>query len=391
MIDATCSGVVIAFIASLLVVIWSHPVVRKIAVRRNIMDNPDARKLQKESVPVMGGVAVFFGLVTGLCVMSMYVGTTELLPIFLAMSLMLCVGVMDDISNLSPWLRFVIEIAVVVMLLFMTNISLNSLHGLWGVYNLPLWLSAPLTIFAVVGIINAINLIDGVDGLSSGFCMLASVAFGVIFYMSGSVMMLSLCVVTFASLLPFFCHNVFGKSSKMFIGDGGSLMMGLMMSTYVVAVISFRGERVSSLPEGVGLVAFTMAVMAVPIFDTLRVMAMRLLRGTSPFSPDKTHLHHLFIELGFSHIGTTISVLLLNIVVILAWWISYMLGASVDIQFYVVVTCAICVTAVFYKFMRVQMAHNTSVARFVRYLGDCSHYEKYPVWSSMQRLMDIRK
>lgn len=384
-------GVLIAFVASLVVVIWSHPVVRKVAVKRNIMDNPDARKLQKEAIPVMGGVAVFFGLVTGLCVMSLYLNTSELLPIFIAMSLMLCVGVMDDISGLSPWLRFAIEIAVVVMLLLMTDTSLNSLHGLWGIGNLPLWLSAPLTIFAVVGIINAINLIDGVDGLSSGFCILASLAFGVLFYMSGSMLMLSLCAVTVASLLPFFCHNVFGKSSKMFIGDGGSLMMGVMMSGYVVAVISFRGERIEALPEGIGLVAFSMAVMAVPVFDTLRVMVMRIMRGVSPFRPDKTHLHHLFIELGFSHIGTTISVLSLNVLVIVAWWIAYKLGATIDVQFYVVIACSVFVTALFYKFMRVQIARDTSIAQFMRRLGAVSHYEEHSSWLALQRIMDIRK
>ena len=172
MIDFAWMEVLSVFVASLLVVAWSHPIVRKVAVKRNIMDNPDARKLQKESVPVMGGVAVFFGLITGLCVEYAFVNISGMLPIFIAMSLMLCVGIMDDVSGLSPWLRFLIEILVVVMLIFSTKISLNSLHGLWGVYDLPMWLSVPLTIVAVVGIINAINLIDGVDGLSSGFCMI---------------------------------------------------------------------------------------------------------------------------------------------------------------------------------------------------------------------------
>ena len=232
-------GILIAFLAALVVVIWSHPIVRKVAVKRNIVDNPDARKLQKEPVPVMGGVAVFFGLVTGLCVMSLFFDTASLLPVFVAMSLMLCVGVMDDVSGLSPWLRFVIEIAVVVVLIFTTDLSRNHLHTLWGFYNLPGWLSIPLTIVAVVGMINALNLIDGVDGLSSGFCVIASVAFGIFFYMIGNAVMLALCAVVVASLLPFFLHNVFGKSSKMFIGDGGSLMMGLVMSSYVVEAIAY--------------------------------------------------------------------------------------------------------------------------------------------------------
>ena len=383
-------GILIAFLAALVVVIWSHPIVRKVAVKRNIVYNPDARKLQKEPVPVMGGVAVFFGLVTGLCVMSLFFDTASLLPVFVAMSLMLCVGVMDDVSGLSPWLRFVIEIAVVVVLIFTTDLSLNHLHTLWGFYNLPGWLSIPLTIVAVVGMINALNLIDGVDGLSSGFCVIASVAFGIFFYMIGNAVMLALCAVVVASLLPFFLHNVFGKSSKMFIGDGGSLMMGLVMSSYVVEAIAYRGSLSYTIPEGMGMVAFTMAVMSVPVFDTLRVMIMRIVRGVSPFHPDKTHLHHLFIDLGFSHIGTTLSVLSLNLIVMLAWFLTYKLGGSVDTQFYVVVIGGVSVTAVFYKVMRVQMSHNGCVARLLRRIGEGSHYERGRAWTRLQEVMDLR-
>ena len=383
-------GILIAFLAALVVVIWSHPIVRKVAVKRNIVDNPDARKLQKEPVPVMGGVAVFFGLVTGLCVMSLFFDTASLLPVFVAMSLMLCVGVMDDVSGLSPWLRFVIEIAVVVVLIFTTDLSLNHLHTLWGFYNLPGWLSIPLTIVAVVGMINALNLIDGVDGLSSGFCVIASAAFGIFFYVIGNAVMLTLCAVVVASLLPFFLHNVFGKSSKMFIGDGGSLMMGLVMSSYVVEAIAYRGSFSYTMPEGMGMVAFTMAVMSVPVFDTLRVMIMRIVRGVSPFHPDKTHLHHLFIDLGFSHIGTTLSVLSLNLIVMLAWFLTYKLGGSVDTQFYVVVIGGVSVTAVFYKVMRVQMSHNGCVARLLRRIGEGSHYERGRAWTRLQKVMDLR-
>lgn len=366
-------GIIIAFAVALMVTALIHPRVANFAKKRNIVDNPNARKLQRNPVPVMGGVAVFFGLVSGLCISGIFVNVNELLPIVVAMSVMLCVGVIDDVSELSPWLRFVIEIAVVIMLIFTTNISLNSLQGLWGFYDLPMWLSVPLTVFAVVGMINAINLIDGVDGLSSGFCMIASIAFGTLFLMSNNYDMAVLAAITLGSLLPFFWHNVFGDKLKMFIGDGGSLMMGVVMSAYVVAVISARGEAFDALPEGMGLVAFTMAVMAVPVFDTLRVMTMRILRRTSPFRPDKTHLHHLFIDLGFSHIATTCSVLSLNLLVMLAWWISYKVGASVDVQFYVVISASILVTAVFYKVMRMQMACNGVLARLMRKLGAYTH------------------
>ena len=383
-------GILIAFAVALAVTALMHPRVAKFAQKRNVVDNPNARKLQRNPVPVMGGVAVFFGLVSGLCVSGIFVNVNELLPVIVAMSVMLCVGVIDDVSELSPWLRFVIEIAVVLMLIFTTHISLDSLQGLWGFYDLPLWLSAPLTVFAVVGMINAINLIDGVDGLSSGFCMMASIAFGALFIMTGNYDMAVLAAITLGSLMPFFFHNVFGDKSKMFIGDGGSLMMGVAMSAYVVAVISVRDEAFDAMPDGMGLVAFTMAVMAVPVFDTLRVMTMRILRRTSPFRPDKTHLHHLFIDLGFSHIATTLSVLSLNLLVVLAWLIAYLAGASIDVQFYVVIVSSVVVTAIFYKVMRMQMACNGILARAMRKMAARSHYQERTSWKRLQRIMDKR-
>ena len=383
-------GILIAFAVALAVTALMHPRVAKFAQKRNVVDNPNARKLQRNPVPVMGGVAVFFGLVSGLCVSGIFVNVNELLPVIVAMSVMLCVGVIDDVSELSPWLRFVIEIAVVLMLIFTTHISLDSLQGLWGFYDLPLWLSVPLTVFAVVGMINAINLIDGVDGLSSGFCMMASIAFGALFIMTGNYDMAVLAAITLGSLMPFFFHNVFGDKSKMFIGDGGSLMMGVAMSAYVVAVISVRDEAFDAMPDGMGLVAFTMAVMAVPVFDTLRVMTMRILRRTSPFRPDKTHLHHLFIDLGFSHIGTTLSVLSLNLLVVLAWLIAYLAGASIDVQFYVVIVSSVVVTAIFYKVMRMQMACNGILARAMRKMAARSHYQERTSWKRLQRIMDKR-
>ena len=385
------SGVVVAFLVALLVVMVVHPQVAKFAIKRKIVDNPDFRKLQRNPVPVMGGVAVFFGLVAGLGVASFFLDITTILPMFLAMSIMLCVGVADDVSELSPWLRFAIEIAMTLMMIYITDMSLDNLHGLWGYYNMPEWLSIPLTVVAVVGMINAINLVDGVDGLSSGFCIMASIIFGTLFFMVGDVKMLLLCLLTIGALLPFFFHNVFGVKSKMFIGDGGSLMMGVVMSSYVVSSIDSSGTCGGLVMNcNTGLVPFTLAVMCVPVFDTVRVMVMRMLRRTSPFHPDKTHLHHLFIELGFSHVGTTMSVLSLNLIVVLAWYLTFLLGGSIDTQFYVVIGCGICVTALFYKFMRIQIVRQSAISRVARKLGSKTHVAENRGWQMLQKWADHR-
>lgn len=382
---------ILSFVTALIGVAVIHPLVCKVAMRLRVLDNPDARKLQRRPIPLLGGVAVFFGIVLGLCIAAFVVNVNTLFPIVVAMILMLCVGTADDVVGLSPYLRFCLEIATVVALLCTTNVSLNDFQGLWGVTEISSWYSVPLTIFAVVGIINAINLIDGVDGLSSGFCIMASIIFGTLFVVVGDMDMALLAFVSVGALIPFFFHNVFGKSSKMFIGDGGTLMMGIVISSYVVTTIA-SGSKCECLVEGnLGLIPFTLAVLAVPVFDTLRVMLMRIIHHTSPFYPDKTHLHHLFIELGFSHAGTTVSVLTLNSLVVLAWWLTYYLGASIDIQLYVVLACSLTITFVFYRFMRVQMTRKTAIYKFANKLGKLTCIERRGVWLFLQRVADGKR
>lgn len=402
-------GMFVAMLTALLVVIFVHPSIVRFAEKHNIVDNPDARKLQRVPVPVMGGVAVFVGLAVGLCVIGVYnvvlplclnalslnlvfepLDVVNMLPMFLGMSIMLAVGVADDVSGLSPRLRFVIEIAITLMLMLWTNKSLNDFQGLWGVDIVPVWISVPLTIVAVVGIINAINLVDGVDGLSSGCCVMASAMFGAFYYYCDCYSMLLLCLLSVGALLPFFFHNVFGKRSKMFIGDGGSLMMGVIMSSYVVMAISSGCEGEDLFDEGFGVVPFTLAVMCVPVFDAMRVMMMRIIRKTSPFYPDKTHLHHLFIELGFSHFGTTISELLLNLIVIAAFFVTYKLGASIDVQFYVVMVTGLLLTAGFYKFMKWSQVRKNGACRIVRRLGAATHFENRKGWKKLQEIVDYK-
>ena len=379
---------ILSFATALIAAAIVHPIVCRVATRLNVLDNPDARKLQRRPIPVLGGVAVFFGIMMGLCVAGFATDINTIFPIIVAMVLMLCVGTADDIVGLTPSLRFCLEIATVVALIFITKSSLNDFHGLWGVSEISMWISMPLTILAVVGVINAINLIDGVDGLSSGFCIMASAVFGAVFAYVGNNEMTLLSLVSIGALVPFFFHNVFGKRSKMFIGDGGTLMMGVIISAYVVMAIT-AGSKCDVLAEnGFGIIPFAVAVLAVPVFDTLRVMAARIARHTSPFYPDKTHLHHLFIELGFSHSGTTVSVLTLNSLVILAWLVSYLLGASVDVQLYVVLACSLMITFVFYAFMKRQIARDTAICRAMKKLGQLTHIERRGVWHFLQMIAD---
>lgn len=380
--------ILIPFVVSMFASIWIFPKVLRIALMKNIVDNPDARKLQRVPVPVLGGVAVVFGVLVSLMLSCTYCDCSSLFAILLAMLVMLYVGTIDDIMELSPGIRFVIEILLVLMLIFICGYSINDFHGLWGVHTIPTLISVPLTLLSVVGIINAINLIDGVDGYSSGYCIMVCAIFGTVFYLSGDRDMVVLAAVCAASLLPFFFHNVFGRKSKMFIGDGGTLVMGIVMSIFVLNILKHDTSCNVYCSWGIGLVPFTLAVLSIPVFDTVRVMSTRIMRRTSPFHPDKTHLHHLFISMGFSHIGTTVCILMLNLLVVASWFIVYKLGAGVDLQFYIVILMSFLVTFGFYGGMRWCQKHRSPLWSAMCRLGKATHVERKGFFLWLQHLMD---
>ena len=378
-----CLPAVIAFCCTC----WIHPYILKVAKTKNIVDNPDARKLQRVPVPVLGGLNVVFGILTGVMSFNLFGNFYDMFPVFSAVIIILIVGMMDDMISLSPKVRFVVEILLILYLILTMDSHINAFGGLWGIDTIPSYVSIPLTIFACVGIINAVNLIDGVDGYSSGYSIVSCILFGSMFYMLGNIRMVVLAGIVLASLLPFFLHNVFGKHSKMFIGDAGTLSLGVIFSTFVISILSSNQGEVTIDPN-MGLVPFTLAVMCVPIFDTLRVMSTRILKGNSPFQPDKTHLHHLFIELGYSHIGTTLSIIGINLFVVLCWFLAYKYGASIDVQLYIVIGLGFVATFGFYSYIQSHIQRQSALYHVLNRFAKKTHVQRKGFWLFTQEWAD---
>ncbi len=333
----------VVFIISLLVASLVHRPVLLFAKKHNFYDNPNARKLQRRPIPVMGGFVVFVGAMVGsLCYWFKH-DCSSLIPVQVAMFLMLLVGAWDDAKNLSPRIKFIFEIAIVVALALVNHSPINSLHGLWGVHEFSPWIAWPLTVFACVGIINAINMIDGVDGLSSGMCITIFGFFGLAFFFSKDFVHVALAVAIVGGLIPFFITNVFGERSKMFIGDAGTLMLGIVISEMVMSMLTSKSVCAQNLSKSFCLIAFALAVVAIPVFDTLRVMFGRISRGESPFYPDKTHLHHAFIDYGFHHLETSLMEILLNTTIVSIWYGLYKSHLPMEFQLYGVIVAGIAV------------------------------------------------
>ena len=377
----------LSFIVAAMAVFVVHPSLVKIAHLKSIVDNPDARKLNKEPVPVLGGVGVFFGIMFSLSVAGYYVeGMNIQFELIIAMLIMLYTGVGDDILQLSPRLRFALQIFVVWLMMFLGGIYIDDFHGLWGIYKLPTVVAIVLTLVSCVGIINSINLIDGVDGLCSGYGMFASILFATCFQRMGDVSYAVLAYSVFGALIPFMLHNMFGHRYKMFMGDGGSLVLGFICSLFVMRVIQSGYDVVTG-----ATISFTLAVLAVPVFDTLRVMTARMLQRRSPISPDKTHLHHMFIALGFSHVITALNVIALNGLVVVAWHMCNVFDCSPEVQLYVTIASGLLATSgLYYGVDWIRNHHPATYASMQAFVAKYSIH-RTGVLLKIQRMLDGKK
>lgn len=384
----------VAMVTSMAVFPWAL----KFAREHDIVDNPNARELQRVPVPVFGGIVVYSGILAGGLVLLAFMWNIVVLNGLIGMTIMMLIGMWDDQKDILALLRFNTEIGIVLAFILLTDVYIDDFHGLWGIDKLDDWIAIPLSVVAGVGIINAVNLIDGVDGYSGGYGMMACTLFGLCYWTVWSPTMSSMTLIAIGALLPFFMHNVFGQETRMFIGDGGTLMLGMFMTVCTFYALSSTQPCDKLDDQGLSLTAFVLAVLCIPMFDTVRVMTMRILRGYSPFKPDKTHLHHLFIDMGFSHLGAALFILLLNFCVALIWFASWKLGASVNLQMYIVMALGFLVTFGFYKFMKVQQnsgpvddegyPQGTWLWHRMCELGYHTHRENKRTWRVLRKLMD---
>lgn len=388
--------ILLSALTALYMVNWGYFKILRIAKTKHLVDEPDVRKLQKSPIPVLGGIAVFLGVVSGILMASALVNfipdtepSSYMLPVLAGMVIMMYVGAMDDTVGIKPKSRIVLEALTILGIIFSTGECIDSLHGLWGIENFSWWIAVPLTVFSGVGIINAVNMIDGVNGLSSGLCMVCLLFFGVIFFLCGDISNALLSFISMASLLPFYVHNVFGLNSRMFIGDAGTMIMGVLMAWFIICVLRNDSEVASVyVPSGMGLVAMVVAILSVPVADTLRVMTMRVVHGKSPFSADKTHLHHVFVAAGFSHFFTSLSIIVIDFIVAMIWFISFLLGASADVQLYVVIAASVLFIWGTYGIIRYNELHQTRFIITVSRFSVKTHLGRTDWWKAITKRLD---
>lgn len=286
-----------------------------ISLRKRLFDVPDERKVHKRPVPRLGGVTFFPVILFSLCVFTavrLLMGhgpeeskvdrlVCEFLFLMGGLTLLYIIGIGDDLVGVRYRRKFLVQILSAAMFPI-SGVYINCFYGLFGIYMVPAVVGIPLTMLLVVFITNAINLIDGIDGLASGLSMVALLVFGVLFvhYQMWSYAMLAF--VTVGVIIPFFSYNVFGDADmgrKIFMGDTGSLTLGYILSFFVIRYCMYEPDMLLlTMKSSPVLVSFS--VLMVPCLDVVRVVLRRARNKKPLFMPDKTHIHHKFLAMGFS-------------------------------------------------------------------------------------------
>lgn len=300
---------------SFLITRFAIPIIVKVAVLKNLMAIPNGRTSHTEPTPNMGGVAVFAGVILASVLFSSLASSHELKYIIAGMIIIFFVGVKDDLIRISPVKKLLGQLTASFFVIVPGNIRLTDLHGILGITEIGYPVSLVLTFIIFMVLINSFNLVDGIDGLASGIGILCSILFGLWFLVSGHV---SYSVFSFAmvgSLAAFFWFNVFGKENKIFLGDTGSMLIGLLVAVFIVRFLEFE-KSVSGIAAIQSAPAVALSVIIVPFFDAIRVFVLRVFRGSNPFRADKNHIHHRLLKLAGSHIEVTLTILLVNVLLI---------------------------------------------------------------------------
>ena len=293
-------NIVFSLITAFLITYVAIPKVIFFAEKLRLLDEAGIRASHKGSVPIFGGIAIFTGIIFSLL---FWADIENIQYLLVSILIIFFVGVIDDLLVLSPFKKIVGQIIATLIIIFFHDMQIDSMHGVLGISEaLSPWVSIPFTIFVVIVITNGFNLIDGVDGLAGGIGVISSFSFGVIALLMGQSDMAIVAFTLMGALLAFLKYNL--NPAKIFMGDTGSLVVGLILSVLAINIIRYGlVTETIKLPNKGPLLAI--AILAIPLFDSLKVFVVRVFKRKHPLSPGREHIHHTLLDLGFGHKKTS--------------------------------------------------------------------------------------
>jgi UDP-GlcNAc:undecaprenyl-phosphate GlcNAc-1-phosphate transferase len=314
------------FIAAFMITYIVIPSIVKVSRLKKLYDEPNHRTSHFGNVPILGGAGVFIGYILTISIFTGPGVDHEIKYLIGSLLILFFTGIKDDILMIDPRKKLLAQIIAAGIISVLGDIRISNLHNFLGMGEISYLASIVLTILVVVFIINGFNLIDGIDGLASGVGIVAALFFGSWFLLAHFTSYSTMSFALAGSLLAFFIFNVFGKENKIFLGDTGSLITGLIVSVLTIRFLEYDLQVTGKMHlESPPAIAF--GVLIVPLFDTLRIIFIRVKQGKSPFSADRQHVHHRLLQLGNSHLRATMIILGINLLIIALCFILQSIGS----------------------------------------------------------------
>lgn len=298
--------IILPFLFALGISYFIIPVIIDIAITKHLYDEPDERSSHIKIIPTLGGLGIFIGFILSMTLFGDFKVFPGLQYLEFAFIVAFFMGMKDDIIALDPMKKFISLIFAVTAIIILGDVRITSFYRLFGVTDLPYWVSVAFTLFTFLTIINAVNLIDGINGLCTATSIISSIAFGIWFYLEGSsksMQMVTIISAIVGALLAFLKYNA--TPAKIFMGDTGSLLLGVLLAFFAIQFLETNKDycgpfKIESSP------VVAMSFIVLPLVDMVKVFVIRILKKQSPFHPDRNHIHHVLLDLGFSHTRATL-------------------------------------------------------------------------------------
>lgn len=330
--------VCVAILAPVLLSLRMYPVIIYLVKSKNLMDEPIDRSTHTAKTPTLGGVGMFITFSLTLIGLGMVLGLSQLeliklLSILAASISLMFLGIKDDLVGLAPKKKFLIQILAALMVIVLTDVRIASCYGLLGLEQLPYMVSVGFSVFVFLAVINAFNLIDGIDGLAGTIGIIVTATFGSFYILNERYLMVIISFALIGALLGFLRFNL-SRQRKIFMGDSGSMFIGFVLAYQAISFLEFNATTATPYTLPVAPI-MAMAILSYPILDTLRVFTLRIAQKRSPFSADRNHIHHRLLALGLPHKKATLTLGIINILVIaLAFIIK---DLYINVQLYLLV------------------------------------------------------
>lgn len=277
-----------------------YPVFIKLYTKNDLVDRRETRKVHLNEVPTMGGVPIFLAFLISIFIWLSFTELQDQRYIIGSLLFVFFLGLRDDFVNLKPITKLLSQLVLAIVIFYLTDIKLSSFYGFLSDVQFPLLVSFGVTVFTIIVITNSLNLIDGLDGLAATISSISLTFYGIWFVLIGEYPLGVLLIAMTGSVFAFMQYN--WQPAKIFMGDTGALLLG-----FLIAMVTIKFININHFLDHddkfhfTGTIATALAVLFVPLFDTLRTVTVRLIKRKSPFTADKNHTHHALLRLGLNH------------------------------------------------------------------------------------------